>query len=152
MISQASEAAKRAGRQRNPKRKKGRTPFPINPADTKPLTRNASRACRALCGSAAKVQRNSLTPFRASSHFTEAHKSPAGDAGEPSKGFCLASWDFKLLQRQKQQTVLALSSKSCGSALAPASLSCRVKVVTKQNERNPTTSGLISKSYSSLPV
>lgn len=31
-----------------------------------------------------KVQSNSLTHFRASSHFSEAHKSPAEDAGELS--------------------------------------------------------------------
>lgn len=72
--------------------------------------------------SAAKVQRNSPNHFRASSHSTEAQKSPA--EGAAVKVF---AWPQEFLNNSRgknQQTVLDLPSKPCSSALSPASLSC----------------------------
>lgn len=80
-------------------------------------------------GSVAKAQRNSLTPFRASSPFTEAPKSAAEDAGElSSQRLWLGLLSFSTIPEakatNKNRALLAPCSKSCSSALASGSLSC----------------------------
>lgn len=67
-----------------------------------------------------KVQRNSH--FRVSSHFTEAHKSPAEDAGElSSQRLLLGLKSFLNYSRGKSNKQCSLSLESCSSALSPAS-------------------------------
>lgn len=151
MSSQASEAAKRAGSQRNPKRKGGHlSPWTQLTQSLWPkmLSGAAGRSC-----SVAKVQRNSLTHFKASSHFVEAHKSPAEGAGELSQRLLLGLKSFQTIPVAKATNrarcpfqLLQLSTFFCQPFLY------FIKVITKQNLKNPTTLGLISKSCPSLQV